>query len=156
MDIVIGIILIVSALFLVVAVLLQSGKDKGLSGTISGSASDTYYGKNKGNSRDKILSKLTTVISVVFVVLVLVSFVIQDDTDLGKIKDQLTATEAPVTTLTQRATEPGSQREPKEHRRKARPKPPLPKLPHKEAMINEVCGFRADFSYATAKNTGST
>ena len=49
MDIVIGIILIVSALFLVVAVLLQSGKDKGLSGTISGSASDTYYGKNKGN-----------------------------------------------------------------------------------------------------------
>ena len=99
MDIVIGIILIVSALFLVVAVLLQSGKDKGLSGTISGSASDTYYGKNKGNSRDKILSKLTTVISVVFVVLVLVSFVIQDDTDLGKIKDQLTATEAPVTTV---------------------------------------------------------
>ena len=86
MDIVIGIILIVSALFLVVAVLLQSGKDKGLSGTISGSASDTYYGKNKGNSRDKILSKLTTVISVVFVVLVLVSFVIQDDTDLGNIK----------------------------------------------------------------------
>ena len=74
-------------------------KDKGLSGTISGSASDTYYGKNKGNSRDKILSKLTTVISVVFVVLVLVSFVIQDDTDLGKIKDQLTATEAPVTTV---------------------------------------------------------
>ena len=99
MDIVIGIILIVSALFLVVAVLLQSGKDKGLSGTISGSASDTYYGKNKGTSRDKILSKLTTVISVVFVVLVLVSFVIQDDTDLGKIKDQLTATEAPVTTV---------------------------------------------------------
>ena len=99
MDIVIGIILILSALFLVVAVLLQSGKDKGLSGTISGSASDTYYGKNKGNSRDKILSKLTTVISVVFVVLVLVSFVIQDDTDLGKIKDQLTATEAPVTTV---------------------------------------------------------
>lgn len=99
MDIVIGIILIVSALFLVAAVLLQSGKDKGLSGTISGSASDTYYGKNKGNSRDKILSKLTTVISVVFVVLVLVSFVIQDDTDLGKIKDQLTATEAPVTTV---------------------------------------------------------
>ena len=99
MDIVIGIILIVSALFLVVAVLLQSGKDKGLSGTISGSASDTYYGKNKGNSRDKILSKLTTVISVVFVVLVLVSFVIQDDTDLGNIKDQLTATEAPVTNV---------------------------------------------------------
>lgn len=99
MEIVIGIILIISAVFLVIAVLLQAGKDKGLSGAISGSASDTYYGKNKGNSRDKILSKITTVISVVFVALVLVSFVIQDDTDLDKIKDQLTATEAPVTTV---------------------------------------------------------
>lgn len=97
MDIVIGIILIISAVFLVIAVLLQAGKDKGLSGAISGSASDTYYGKNKGSSRDKILSKITTVISVVFVALVLVSFVIQDDTDLDKIKDQLTATEAPAT-----------------------------------------------------------
>lgn len=99
MEIVIGIILIISAVFLVIAVLLQAGKDKGLSGAISGSASDTYYGKNKGNSRDKILSKITTVISVVFVALVLVSFVIQDDTDLDKIKDQLTATEAPATTV---------------------------------------------------------
>lgn len=99
MDIVIGIILIISAVFLVIAVLLQAGKDKGLSGAISGSASDTYYGKNKGSSRDKILSKITTVISVVFVALVLVSFIIQDDTDLDKIKDQLTATEAPSTTV---------------------------------------------------------
>lgn len=94
MDIVIGIILIIAAIFLVIAVLLQAGKDKGLSGAISGSTSDTYYGKNKGSSRDRILSKLTTVISIVFVALVLVSFIIQDDADLDKIKDQLTATDS--------------------------------------------------------------
>ena len=51
MDIVIGIILIASAIFLIVAVLLQSGKDKGLSGALSGSSSDTFYGKNKGNQQ---------------------------------------------------------------------------------------------------------
>lgn len=94
MDIVIGIILIASAIFLIVAVLLQSGKDKGLSGALSGSSSDTFYGKNKGNTKERILSKATTVISVIFVVLVLVSFVIQDDTDLNNIYDQLTATDS--------------------------------------------------------------
>ena len=79
MDIAIGAILIVAALFLIVAVLLQSGKDKKLSGAIGGTSSDTYYGKNKGSDKDAILNKLTIVVSIVFVVLVLVSFILQDD-----------------------------------------------------------------------------
>ncbi len=93
----IGIILIASALFLIVAVLLQSGKDKGLSGTVAGSSSDTYYGKNKGSSMDRFLSKVTTVIAVIFVVLVFVSFIIQDDTDLKVNFDNATTTEATTT-----------------------------------------------------------
>ncbi|MBQ7125197.1 MAG: preprotein translocase subunit SecG [Clostridia bacterium] len=93
----IGIILIASALFLIVAVLLQSGKDKGLSGTVAGSSSDTYYGKNKGSSMDRFLSKATTVIAVIFVVLVFVSFIIQDDTDLKVNFDNATTTEATTT-----------------------------------------------------------
>ena len=79
MDIAIGVILIVAALFLIVAVLLQSGKDKKLSGAIGGTSSDTYYGKNKGSDKDAILNKLTIVVSIVFVALVLVSFILQDD-----------------------------------------------------------------------------
>ena len=79
MDIAIGAILIVAAIFLVVAVLLQSGKDKKLSGAIGGTSSDTYYGKNKGNSKDALLNKLTVIVSIVFVALVLLSFIIQDD-----------------------------------------------------------------------------
>ena len=107
MDIIIGIILIASALFLIVAVLLQSGKDKGLSGAVSGSSSDTYYGKNKGSSMDRFLSKATTVIAVIFVVVVLISFVIQDDEDLESIYDQLTQTEA-VTTEPDSSTDDGT------------------------------------------------
>ena len=50
-ELVMGIILMVLAVFLVVAVLMQQGKDKKLSGSIAG-GSETYYGKGKGNRRD--------------------------------------------------------------------------------------------------------
>ena len=80
METFIGIVLIVAAVFLVIAVLFQSGKEKGMSSAIGGSSSsDTYYGKNKANSRDYILNKLTIVVATVFALLVIVSFVMQDD-----------------------------------------------------------------------------
>ncbi len=99
----IGIVLIVAAVFLVVAVLLQSGKDKSLSSAISGSSSsDTYYGKNKSNSRDYILNKLTTVVAIVFALLVLVSFVLQDEgemkTSYDEFKNNMKETTAAETT----------------------------------------------------------
>lgn len=77
MEIAIGIVLIIAAVFLVVAVLMQSGKSHNLSGTIAGGA-ETFFGKTKGSTMDKKLSKLTTIVAVVFVVLVLVSYLIQD------------------------------------------------------------------------------
>lgn len=77
-NIVLGVILIVAAIFLIVAVLFQTGKSKNLSGTISG-ASDTFFGKNKGKTADKILSKATTIVAIVFVLLVIVIYVFQKD-----------------------------------------------------------------------------
>jgi preprotein translocase subunit SecG len=63
--------------FLTVIVLAQSGKDKSLSGTIAGGASsDTYFGKNKGQSREKLLARLTMVAAIVFAVLVVVLYVL--------------------------------------------------------------------------------
>ena len=76
MELAFGIILLVMAVFLIVAVLMQSGKDKKLSGTIAGGA-ETFFGKTKGSTLDKKLSKLTTIVAIVFVVLVLVSYLIQ-------------------------------------------------------------------------------
>ena len=61
-----GSILIVLALVLVLLVLFQSGKDTRMSGTISGGGSDTYYGQNKGRSRDKLLARLTVIVTVLF------------------------------------------------------------------------------------------
>ena len=82
MQIVIGIILILAALFLIGAVLMQSGKSHNLSGTIAGGA-ETFFGKSKATTLDKKLSEATTIVAIVFVVLVLVSYLIQNHSSLA-------------------------------------------------------------------------
>ncbi len=52
---------------LIVIVLLQSGRQAGLSGAIAGGA-ETFFGKNKGRTIDGILKKWTAVVAVVFVI----------------------------------------------------------------------------------------
>lgn len=82
LEIVLGIILLIGALFLVVAVLMQHGKQKGLSGTIAGGA-ETFFGKQKGKTVDKVLSKATTVVAVFFVVIVIAMYAIQPDVNFN-------------------------------------------------------------------------
>ena len=77
LDIVLAILLFVSAIFLIVAVLMQSGKDKG-TGVITGGSSETYFGKNKGKSKEKKLALLTTIVAIVFIVLAILAFVLQE------------------------------------------------------------------------------
>ena len=79
LNVVLGIILLVAAIFLIVAVLMQSGKSHRLSGTIAGGA-ETFFGKTKGKSIDKLFSKLTTIVAIVFVVIVLMVYIFQDTT----------------------------------------------------------------------------
>lgn len=86
LDYVLGGILLVAAVFLVVAVLMQQGKSKGL-GAVGGGSSDTFYGKTKGKSWEKTLAKLTTIVGVFFVVIVLLVYIIQDDVDYDKFLD---------------------------------------------------------------------
>ena len=77
LEYVLGGVLIAVAIFLTVIVLAQSGKDKSLSGSIAGGASsDTHFGKNKGQSREKLLARLTMVAAIVFAVLVVVLYVL--------------------------------------------------------------------------------
>ena len=115
LNIVLGIILLVFAVFLVVAVLMQSGKSHNLSGTIAGGA-DSFFGKSKGKTVDRVLSKLTTVVAVIFALLVVVIYVIQKDTVVTKdnyIDDYLNnmasstsaVTDANTSAVTEAATE---------------------------------------------------
>jgi len=63
---------VILSLALIVVVLLQSGKQAGLSGSIGGGA-ETFFGKNKARTLDGLLSRLTTVLAILFIV---VSFVL--------------------------------------------------------------------------------
>lgn len=81
-QIVIGIILIVFAVFLIIAVLMQQGKSHNLSGTIAGGA-ETFFGKSKAQTMNKKLSVLTTVVAIVFVLLVSTVYVMQDTGDIN-------------------------------------------------------------------------
>ncbi len=71
MTIVLTILLLVTELFLIAVVLLQSGKRSGLSGAISGAA-DTFMTKSKAKTWDAKLAKMTKWVALAFVILVLV------------------------------------------------------------------------------------
>ena len=107
MQIAIGILLIIAAVFLVVAVLMQSGKSHNLSGTIAGGA-ETFFGKAKGSTIDKKLAKLTTIVAIVFVVVVLVSYLMQDTVDLSKAGQTIIPADAVVSDTTAE-TEPAAE-----------------------------------------------
>ena len=70
-----GIVVIVMSVFLIIAVLMQQGKQHNISGTIAGAA-DTFFGKTKGSTISKKLSVLTSVVAIIFVILVLAYYII--------------------------------------------------------------------------------
>ena len=72
--------LLLVGVVLTVAVLMQHGKSYGLSGTIAGGA-ETFFGKDKGGRIDKMLARATTVLGVVFVILALLTFLVQPGSD---------------------------------------------------------------------------
>ena len=74
-EIVFGVVLCVLAVALIVCVMLQSGKEKSLSGTIAG-AGESFFSKSKGKSKDKILSRATTILSFVFAAVVVAMYVV--------------------------------------------------------------------------------
>ena len=75
MELALTIILVVLAVAVVVCVLLQSGKDKSLSGTITGGAADSFFARGKGKSKDKIFSLITTILTVVFAIVAIVTVI---------------------------------------------------------------------------------
>ncbi|MCQ2428128.1 MAG: preprotein translocase subunit SecG [Clostridia bacterium] len=75
MEIALGIIIMVLAVIIIAAVLMQSGKDSQMSGVISGAA-DTFLGKERGSRLDKLLNKVTPILSGVFAVLVIVLYIV--------------------------------------------------------------------------------
>ena len=73
---ILGGILIAVSVILIVLVVLQEGKGRGLSGAISGGSSDTFLGKSKAADKQKKRAKLTIVAASVFAALVLAMYIV--------------------------------------------------------------------------------
>ena len=71
MHTVLIVILLFASIFMIVSILLQSSKSDGLSGAIAGGA-EQLFGKKKSNTYDAMLSKVTTVSSIAYIILTLV------------------------------------------------------------------------------------
>lgn len=68
MRTVLMVLLAIASIILIGSILLQSGKSAGLSGSIGGGA-EQLFGKKKGRGYEALLSKVTTVGAIAFIIL---------------------------------------------------------------------------------------
>ena len=62
------VLLLIISVAMILTILGQTSKSDGLSGAISGGA-EQLFGKKKGNSYDAILSRITTVLAALYIIL---------------------------------------------------------------------------------------
>ncbi len=74
-EIILIVLEVLASIALIVTVLLQSGKEAGLSGAIAGN-NDSYMGKGKGNRLDKILASSTKWIALLWLALTLLLHIV--------------------------------------------------------------------------------
>lgn len=69
MKLAITIVYILVALLLTVIVLFQKGKDPRSASSVMGGSGETFFSKNKSNTREGMLEKLTAVFAILFIIL---------------------------------------------------------------------------------------
>ena len=75
-EYVIGAVLLLIAVGLIVSITMQKSRQRGLSASLAGSSAESYYGKNKGMTKQKVLNTITTVLAIDFAVLVLLLYIL--------------------------------------------------------------------------------
>ena len=68
----IEVLYIIICIAIIIVVLMQEGKQKGLGVIGGGNSSDTYWGQNKMRSKEGVLIMATRIMAVLFIVLSLV------------------------------------------------------------------------------------
>lgn len=71
-QLIINILLVVSAIVLIVSVLLQKGDSGGMGAIMGGSGSDSFLGRNKAKTMQGKLANITKIAAGVFVFLAMV------------------------------------------------------------------------------------
>ena len=76
MGLALKIVLLIASIILIASILLQSSNSAGLSGSIGGGA-EQLFGKKRSSGYDAILSKISTVTAILFIVISLVLVAIE-------------------------------------------------------------------------------
>ena len=71
LKIILTVLEVIASVVLIAVVLLQSGKEEGLSGALSGNT-DSYLSKSKSGNLDKMLASATKWVALVWILLTLV------------------------------------------------------------------------------------
>lgn len=69
-ELISGIVLIVVSVLVIIITLLQESKDRNMS-AINGSAGESFFDKNSSRSKEAKLSKVTTILTIIFFVVTL-------------------------------------------------------------------------------------
>ncbi len=69
MHIFLTILQLIIGTILIAVVLIQPGKTNGLSGLISGGATESFYSKNKSRTSQAMLSRTTVVLAILFAII---------------------------------------------------------------------------------------
>lgn len=72
MQLALTIVFLLIAVVMTIIILFQEGKSNGLSTSIGGGSSETYWSKNKGRSKESLLVTITTILTILFFVLSLI------------------------------------------------------------------------------------
>ena len=72
LKIILTILLAIDSVAMIIVILMQQGKSQGLGALAGGMSADSYWGKNKGRSKEGNLKKITRVLVVVFFALAIV------------------------------------------------------------------------------------
>ncbi|MEZ0537824.1 preprotein translocase subunit SecG [Caldicellulosiruptoraceae bacterium PP1] len=75
MKILLTVLILILSIALIAVIMMQSGKNAGLSGSIAGGA-ETFFGKYKGRTLDAMLGRWTWIIAGAFMVVAIVLFVL--------------------------------------------------------------------------------
>lgn len=70
-EIISGVMLLLTSVCIIVSQLMQETKNPGLSQSIAGGMNDSFFEKNSGRTREAKMKRITTVLAVVFFVLAL-------------------------------------------------------------------------------------
>ena len=73
-EVILNILMVISALVMIVTVLMQSSDSDGM-GALTG-GSETFFGKNKNNTLEGKLSNATKISAIVFVLLAIVMLIV--------------------------------------------------------------------------------